>query len=162
MTSEAGDLSALLQASDAFFATVQAPTSNNRIRSILDRSPETAAQIAGHADSTRILVHSQLVPVLESFLVHKRSHGSQKERLLYHNMTREALVRRLIRNRPLVFYNSTDRTILRDLSKPNGRDWERVGTENEGKIHLKDYLSYDEIQVRLYLLYQCTEPKHLG
>jgi len=147
------DISSLLQASDAFFANVDAPPVNNLARSILDRSSspaETAAQIAGHANSTRVLVHCEVVPVLDAFLSYKRRYGSENERLLYREMTREALVRRLIRNRPLAFYGWKDITVLRDQSRPNGREWERVGTGNEGRIRLEEYLSYDEMQVCIY------------
>ena len=63
-------------------------------------------------------------------------------------MTPAALVRRLIKNRPLAFFNPSDTTLLRDKTMPPGRDWELVGTAKEGRIKLVDYLSYDEVQVR--------------
>ncbi|KAG0562179.1 hypothetical protein KC19_9G124300 [Ceratodon purpureus] len=143
-------ISTLLQASGTFFERITAPTSNNLIRSIISRSPtpsETSATIVTHANATRILLHSQLLPLLEAFLAFKRKHGSNIERRLYQTMTPAALVRRLIKNRPLAFFNPSDTTLLRDKTMPPGRDWELVGTAKEGRIKLVDYLSYDEVQI---------------
>ena len=145
------DISTLLQASHNFFAHVAPPTSNNLIRNIINRSStpsETAAKVVAHANGTRILLHSQLLPLLDAFLVFKRNHGSDIERPFYQTMTPAVLVRRLIENRPLAFYNPSDTTLLRNKNMPPGRDWELVGRAKEGRIKLEEYLSYDEIQVR--------------
>ncbi|KAG0602328.1 hypothetical protein M758_10G007200 [Ceratodon purpureus] len=151
MATTVRDIDTLLRASEEFFnAGAHPPTSANLIASILERSSDrarTGAQIVAHANATRVLLHSQVVPLLEAFLAFKRCHGTERERLLYRDMTPGWFVRRLIRNRPLSFYNPRDKTVLRDGSVPPGRDWELVGTSREGKIKLHEYLSYDEVQV---------------
>lgn len=152
MTNKTTDIDALLRASDAFFANGKAPVTTNLIKNVIYRSSQphaTAARIASHANATRVLVHSRLVPLLDQFLVHKRAHGTTREQDLYAHMSSADLVRRLIRNRPLCFYNYSDTTMLRDGSQPSRRDWELVGADKEGKIDIRRYLTYDEIQVTI-------------
>jgi hypothetical protein len=158
--STVSDIATLLEASRAFFtAAGAAPTSTNLIAAVVARSatPElTSARIVAHANATRVLLHVRVLALLDAFLAFKRAHGSGRERLLYRSMTPAALVRRLIKNRPLAFYNPRDKTVLRDGTKPPGRDWELVGSNREGRIHLHNYLTYDEIQVRYSL--HCVMP----
>lgn len=47
------------------------------------------------------------------------------------------LVRRIITNRPLVFFTGYDMTTLRDGSTPSSKDWRKVGTDDEGDITLE-------------------------
>ena len=35
--------------------------------------------------------------------------------------------------------------MLRNGERPDSGDWDRVGTDNEGQIHLSEYMSYDGI-----------------
>ncbi|KAJ3039721.1 hypothetical protein HDV00_011953 [Rhizophlyctis rosea] len=148
------DSRALLEASDAFFSRIEPPTTNNLIQSLLSRSsnpPETLSQITTFARQTRILLHPRLVPLVDAFLSYKRLHVTEKERSLYSNLTREDFIKRLIKNRPLVFFTHFDRTLLRDGSTPPAADWLRVGHDTEGKIKIEDYLTYDEMQIAALL-----------
>lgn len=168
MTNKTMDIDTLRRASDAFFANCKAPVTTNLIKNVIDRSSQpnaTAARIASHANATRVLVHSRLLPLLDEFLVHKRTHGTTREQDLYVGMSSADLVRRLIRNRPLCFYNHSDTTMLRDGSRPHGRDWGLVGADKEGKIDIRSYLTYDEMQVTivpfLYSYHSSNSMKHL-
>lgn len=57
----------------------------------------------------------------------------------------QSFTTRLISKRPLSFYLKTDETLLRDGTKH--KDWDRVGSDNEGYIKLREYISYDEMLI---------------
>ncbi|KAJ3055528.1 hypothetical protein HK097_010215 [Rhizophlyctis rosea] len=144
----------LLSASAAFFSQTDNPTTNNLIRSLVERSQnpqQTFSQIVQFAQDTRILVHSRVIPALDAFLSHKRTHGTSREKSFYSSVTRTAFIQRLIKNRPLTFFTHFDRTLLRDGTVPPAADWERVGQDKEGKIKLESYLSYDEMELAALL-----------
>ncbi|PPJ55061.1 hypothetical protein CBER1_01543 [Cercospora berteroae] len=92
---------------------------------------------------------SNCLSLFSSFLEFKRKHGSDLEKGLYVQMNAHDLAARLIKKRALHFPNASDFTVLRDKRViPNAhQDWLRVGKDEEGVIHLKDYLSYDEMML---------------
>ncbi|KND04316.1 uncharacterized protein SPPG_00047 [Spizellomyces punctatus DAOM BR117] len=51
----------------------------------------------------------------------------------------------------LCFFGASDTTLLRDMTSPSGSEWIKVGTESEGLIHMKDYLTYEEMGVAALL-----------
>jgi len=85
--------------------------------------------------------------LVDDFLTLKKAHGSSVEKAVYAEMTSAAFISRLIAKRAVTFYTHSDITMLRDGSSPSPSDWLKVGTEKEGSIKLKEYLSYDEMQI---------------
>ncbi|CAK1361479.1 hypothetical protein CB0940_03148 [Cercospora beticola] len=106
-------------------------------------------QIARDALETNVILHPRLPQLFSSFLEFKRKRGSNLEQGLYAQMNAHDLAARLIKKRALHFTNASDFTVLRDKRViPNAhQDWLRVGKDDEGEIHLKDYLSYDEMML---------------
>lgn len=95
---------------------------------------------------------------MSEFLTTKLAHGTKLEKQLYKGMSVEVTPKknpnliifqsftgRILSKRPLSFYLKTDETLLRDGTK--NKDWNLVGSDNEGYIKLKDYISYDEMLI---------------
>jgi hypothetical protein len=112
-------------------------------------------QVLSDARNTRIIVHPRYPALVQAFLDHKRKHGSDVEKRLYGTSQQwpwQAQIIRLVRNRPLVFMNSADHTVLRDGTAAGALadEWDRVGTDAEARnehVKLADYLSYDEMML---------------
>lgn len=110
------------------------------------------AQIEQDALSTRVVLHPRMPLLLDVFLQHKRAHGSDHEKHLYHTMTWPQLATRMIEKRPLCFLQSNDRTRLRNNRWIGAQhaEWDRVGTHAQHlntHLTLDAYLSYDEIML---------------
>lgn len=126
---------------------IQPPTTTNRIRNF---PPE---QIASDAKATHIVAHPGFPELLETFLAHKRQHGSVHEKRLYATMTWQQLISRFFTHRPLTFMGSGDYTMLRyGLTMDHDADleWDRNGTEDQHLnryLTLEEYLSYDEMML---------------
>ena len=129
---------------------VKPPITTNSTKTF---DPET---IAGDAQSTHIVVHHRFPALVEAFLEHKRSHGSQHEKDLYatpETFTWQQEVSRLIEKRSLVFLGSMDHSMLRDgtvISGSPAQEWSRNGTDQQHLnryLTLDEYLSYDEIML---------------
>uniref|UniRef100_A0A6B2L2Z7 Uncharacterized protein n=1 Tax=Arcella intermedia TaxID=1963864 RepID=A0A6B2L2Z7_9EUKA len=126
------------------------PLTTNRIKT-LGNSVLKKTEILSHAMNTRIVYHGALNYLIDKFIEHKLEFGSPVERAVFQGMTRSKYINRLIRNRPLVFYTPMDVSILRNSNEPPGSDWRLIGTNHEGAILMRDYLSYDEIQLSTLL-----------
>ena len=134
-----------------FDLKVQPPIKTNSVKNY------DPAVIAEDAKSTHIVTHARFPRLVESFLAHKRHHGSQYEKEIYGTSTQDFSwqdeVARLVAKRPLTFMGSNDYTVLRDGSfhECNYADeWDRNGTEKQHlnqALTLKEYLSYDEIML---------------
>jgi hypothetical protein len=126
---------------------VDPPTKANRIGNF---DPEV---IQSDAESTRIIVHPKFPDLVDQFLQHKRSHGSEYEKAIYTpTFTWKDEVSRLITKRPLTFMGGGDFTILRDGNTIDHEtdEWDRNGTALQHKnkhLTLTEYLSYDEIML---------------
>jgi len=109
---------------------------------------ETAVkqQIAEDANKSRPILHEDVITLIKDFLADKKANGTSEEKALYQNMSTEDFVTRLLTKRPLVFWNGTDDTILRD-----GTSATRDSLTADKKIPLKDYISYDEMQISAFL-----------
>ncbi|RWS03153.1 hypothetical protein B4U79_11679 [Dinothrombium tinctorium] len=146
MASSINSFEDLVENSENFFARI--PTTDNRVENIAAEDEVKRRKIVEHANGTRIVVLKTVLSLIDDFLAVKREYGSSVERNLYENMSRNEFIQRLILKRPLMFVGQLDRSILRDgTSLMYGEDWPRVGSDNEGDIHLVDYLSYDEMQI---------------
>jgi hypothetical protein len=94
-----------------------------------------------------ILIHEKVINLINDFINLKKEYGSNIEKKLYKNMTNKQFIIRLIKKRPFYFYNRNDISMLRDSTITNEYDWYKVGTDEEDKIKIYDYLSYDEMQI---------------
>lgn len=132
--------------------TIKPPTKANSVKNF------SHITILSDAEATHIVIHSRFPTLAQSFLAHKRIHGSHFERALYatpETFTWQDLTARLIAKRPLVFMGAHDHTLLRDGTYPGGRagatgEWDRVGTGAQIRnqsLTLEEYLSYDEIML---------------
>jgi hypothetical protein len=122
------------------------PTKANRI---VNFDPTV---VKSDAQATTIIAHSRFPDLVRQFLSHKIKHGSEAEKRLYASLSWRDEISRLISKRALVFYTSTDYTVLRDGQHiaNAARAWDRVGTAQEVEyfpLRLKDYLSYDEMML---------------
>jgi len=109
-------------------------------------------KIEGHAKGTRVILHRRVHHLIDKFLEVKRKYGTPKEKQIYQVMKLDDFLVRILKNRPLVFFGSSDMTLLRDVNDLGSMyptdAWSRVGTDQEDdQITMKDYMTYDEIQI---------------
>ncbi|KAJ3278700.1 hypothetical protein HK104_002098 [Borealophlyctis nickersoniae] len=146
------DLAALLARAEAFSSNVcEFPTEHNRLQKLTTDSPALQSLAVQHARSARILVHPSLPSLITDFLRYKLSHGTEKEKSIYANMSWQDFVRRCIEKRPLMFVTGNDVTLLRNQQRTSGAEWKKVGTAQEGKIRMEEYLTYDEMAISALL-----------
>lgn len=140
----------LLEKSAQFAHIVPFPTSDNLVKNIA-QSDTIKARIVQQMKSTYPIIHTATNMLIKDFLSYKKSQGSQVEKELYKNMSTSDFIYRLIKNRPLAFLTSSDTYLLRDGTKGTG-GFEKIGRENpESFLPLKDYISYDEMQISALL-----------
>lgn len=126
------------------------PTQTNLAKT-LGTTPEKQAAIETFAKGTRPILHSFVSLLIMEFIQHKFRHGSQVEKALYENMTDIQFIDRLIAKRPLMFMTGKDQYLLRDGTVGYG-GFENIGTDHEtAPLLLRDYLSYDEMQIAALL-----------
>ncbi|KAJ3367188.1 hypothetical protein GGF31_007685 [Allomyces arbusculus] len=139
-------LADLLAASTSFQQSIgEIPTQHNQIAAFTDPADRTI--IAHAAETTRILVPDRAVALMDAFLTRKRVEGTPSEQRLYATMDWRALVQRLIKCRPIVFYMRSDSTLTRHgVSLSGSETWK--STENRpATLPLAEYLSYDEMAI---------------
>jgi len=111
-------------------------------------------------NNTWLVVPKKLINFLENFIAFKKIYGSPIEKIFYSEdiTTPGALVKRLFQNRAITFTGAADSYTLRDGTRGVGH-WEDVGTSYEsGKLVLKEYLSYDEIELASFVSFSCLTP----
>ncbi|KAJ3346309.1 hypothetical protein GGF32_007808 [Allomyces javanicus] len=148
LTAENADaIIADLLAASAHFqkAIYEIPTQHNQISAFT--GPADRAVIAHAAETTRILVPHRAVALMDAFLTRKRSHGTPAEQRLYTTMEWRALVQRLIKCRPLVFYMRSDSTLTRDGVTLSGSETWKSTENRPATLPLAEYLSYDEMAI---------------
>jgi len=116
------------------------PTKNN--------NPYAGAQLnrdqfTQDAKNARPIIHEDMVPLLKSWLNHKKSQGTAAEKSVYGNLDIVGLVDRLITKRAVKFINKNDQGFDRSGVKINN-NW--IGIEKDAN-RLKDYMSYDELRL---------------
>jgi hypothetical protein len=147
----------LIQNSANFASTFRAFPVQNNLISTLAKYPDHFPQdsFVRQAEGVRILVHRRILGMMDSFLQHKRTHGSAVECALYASMTRDQFIDRLLQKRPLTFMNKADTTLTRaplNYYESAQEQWFRVGTDHEvAPFLLQDYLSYDEMELSAFL-----------
>jgi len=124
-----------------------APTDNNSLSAVAGSVQERKEKIAEKARGTRPILHSRAQRLAESFILHKRAHGSQTEKRLYEDMSAAQLITRLLTRRAQVFINPQDMWCLATGECGQG-GFESVGKDDEQPpLTLDKVLSYDEMAV---------------
>jgi len=139
----------LVARSDAFMKKF--PTHDNRIKVIAGNDVNIQNQIVTQARKTYPLMHKKVFQLIANFLKYKKQHGSTIEKKLYEKMSVHDFIERLLTKRPLMFMNANDSYLLRDGTVGHG-GFETIGTAQEkSPLILKDYLSYDEMQISAFI-----------
>ena len=141
----------LVQKSQQFHAPLLFPLLDNRISRIAGNDITKQKEIVYQAKEVHPIVHESVMLLIRNFLRHKKQHGSTIEKALYASMGDREFIDRLLVKRPLMFMTEYDTYRLRNGRKGNG-GFEKIGTENEQSfLILKDYISYDEMQIAALL-----------
>lgn len=122
------------------------PVQRTRVKTLL-KNGHTREDLEEKINSAYPLIHEKLLPLLAIFIHKKKKYGRKKERELYSSMMLLELVDRLLKKRPIVFFNPSDNYLLRDGSE-GCEGFEEVGRSHEKpKLPIKEYMSYDEIKL---------------
>jgi hypothetical protein len=110
---------------------------------------EQQEKVARLASEVTPICDVGLYELLRDFLMHKQTRGSSVEQKLYAEMNVSALFTRLLRNRPISFWSTSDRFILattvadRKLQSGQWGGFEEVGGSEEcAPLNLEKYLSF--------------------
>ena len=143
------DFQALVKASDNFVTTF--PTYDNRIKVIGANKTNIQNQIVEQAKNSYPFIHHKVLELMNNFLTYKKLHGTIIEKKLYQSMSIDEFINRLLKNRPLMFMTEQDSYLLKDGTTGCG-GFETIGTEKEtAPLILKNYLSYDEMQIAAFI-----------
>jgi hypothetical protein len=150
-------MSLIVQRSAAFVdATgVSFPTTANRLATLLASGKTSVDEIDRHARSARISVLCRLMPTLDALLELKRTCGTAKAKTFFRTSvpSTEALLLRLVKDRPLVFVGRRDAAVLRSGMATAGDAFASIGTDAEDpQVELSSYISYDEMLMSALLL----------
>jgi hypothetical protein len=108
-------------------------------------------KIATQALGVRVIVDASILGLMDDYYGHKGQYGSKIEKEVYGKLnTKESIFKRLITDRPYVFTGKQDNHLLRN-NKQNKGSFIDVGTLEEKKITLKEYISYDEMPISALL-----------
>jgi hypothetical protein len=116
--------------------------------------------------NTWLSVPKNLLTLISGFIEHKKTHGSLIEKQFYQGMKVKDFIVRLLEKRALTFTGCADSYNLRNWrnsgQKQNNRGighWDKIGTDKETfPLLLKDYISYDEIEISAFLTLSCFTP----
>jgi len=106
------------------------------------------------AAGTHPLADGKLTSLLQGFLALKRARGSPPEKAVYASLSVCGLVDRLLRKRPLTFYTSRDKHLLRtgQYNSEAATQFEAIGSaEEERPFVLEDLMSYEEMPLAALL-----------
>ena len=141
----------LINRSNRFNRRTPFPTQANRIDSIAAKDKEKQREIVNQASVVRPILHAPVMVLIRKFLAFKKKEGSSIEQKLYDSMSESQFIDRLLIKRPLMFMTESDAYLLRNGDKGQG-GFEAIGTLNEkSPLVLKEYLSYDEMQIAALL-----------
>lgn len=140
----------LVKNSKQFAENIPFPTRDNLMETFAT-TDKLRAEVVEHATMTHPLLHSRIWSFIPKFLELKKEHGSEIEKELYKNMTPTEFVDRLIKKRPLTFFNPWDQYLLKNGQEGAG-GFEDIGTKEEsGDLCLKNYQSYFEMSLAAFV-----------
>ena len=146
--------STLVDASRVFnkFPARNGATAPNRIATLGAGNVAVQKTIEDQAAHVFPIMHSEVKELITDFLANKKAHGSAVEKAFYASMTEKAFIDRLLTQRPLTFQTSSDNYLLRDGIATGYGGFESIGKVGERPpFVLKDYISYDEMQIAALL-----------
>lgn len=127
------------------------PLKSNTIKAIVGDKNERKQAVAMQATGIQILMAVETFDLISKYLIRKKIIGNATERAIYHGMSVEGFIDRLLTKRPLVLYTHHGFTVLQsartDQLNPMQAYWELVGKEVEGPILMNDYLSHEEMEL---------------
>lgn len=104
------------------------------------------------AKNTYAIMHESVKQLMDDFLDYKRNYGTDKERNLYINMTRDQFVERLLTKRPIVFYTSGNKYLTRNGAQGQGMNLTKIGTSQEHKdFSIRNYITAEEAEISALL-----------
>lgn len=132
-----------IQEQSQIFQTTICPMfpGENQTAKFVERNHLIEKEINTFAKHAHTIIDTSVNKLLSDFLVNKMGSGSLEEQALYQNMTVEDFVKRLLEKRSLSFSHSGV-AYLRD----------RTSADKDTPLELKNYLSYDEMQVSAFLI----------
>ena len=138
----------LVSRSIVFENRVTFPTQENRIAVIAAGDAAKQKTIVEQAQSAYPIMHEKVAPLINNFLAYKQQHGTNIEKIVYASMDFGSFITRLLTKRPLMFMTAADYYLLRDGRTRGKGGFESIGTIYEKTpLVLKEYLSYDEMQI---------------
>ena len=141
----------LVKKSELFGNKTPFATQANRIAVIAGADTVKQVEIEKQAHDVSPIIHRRVMPLIRRFLEYKKHYGSAIEKEFYANMTELAFIDRLVVKRPLMFMGEPDLYLLRNGARGQG-GFEAIGTQHEkSPLVLKEYLSYDEMQIAALL-----------
>lgn len=127
------------------------PLKSNTIKAIVGDKAERKQAVVMQATGIQILMAVETFDLISKYLIRKKIIGNATERVIYHGMTVEGFIDRLLTKRPLVLYTHHEFTVLQsagtDQLNPMQEYWKLVGREVEGPILMNDYLSHEEMEL---------------
>jgi len=124
---------------------------SNWIDVIAGNDEDKQIKIATQALEVRAIADESILGLMDDYYDHKGKYGSEIEKEVYGQLnTKESIFKRLITDRPYVFTGEQDNHLLRN-NKQNKGSFIDVGTLEEKKITLKEYISYDEMPISALL-----------
>ncbi|MBI2344768.1 DUF4804 domain-containing protein [Candidatus Dependentiae bacterium] len=142
----------LVGASESFHKNIcNFPTIWNRIFSVA-KTEKLKIKIEQQANFVQIIADPGIKKLAHEFLENKKRFGSVVEKKFYKKISILDFLQRLIKNRPLVFYTADDIYRLQENNSKGSGCFETIGTNCESEpLVLRDYLSYDEMQISALL-----------
>jgi hypothetical protein len=136
--------------SDSFNYKNEFPIHSSRCKTLRTKDYVTDDQLLKNINGCYPILHEDVLPLICSFLNHKKTNGSETEKSIYAGMGIPEFVDRLVAKRPLKFVGGCDSYILRGTRQPGGRGgrkdegrvtrqtgaggWERIGTDEEEEL----------------------------
>ena len=99
------------------------------------------------------------IKLVEDFLNLKKSYGTNIEKGIYKKHSVMSFLNRLIKKRPLVFMGRGDYWMLKNGQNGTG-GWDLIGSSGENQINrkMKNYLTYNEIEISSFLSFSIYTP----
>ncbi|XP_064111918.1 uncharacterized protein LOC135219248 isoform X4 [Macrobrachium nipponense] len=137
-------LEEFVEKSDAF--SVPFPVQTARVKTLIKNGIDKET-LEDKINSSYPLIHERLLPLIAMFIHKKQQFGRKKEKELYSSMTLVEFVNRLLKRRPIVFFNPSDVYLLQDGTE-GSEGFENIGHSHESpKLSITEYMSYDEIKI---------------
>ena len=121
--------------------------------------------IQKYFNESRPIIPMQLVPLIKKFIKFKCEYGSSLEKVYYKNIIDldqdeqvRFMIRKFIKNRPLVFIGRSDRSLLKNGEHLYG-GWTDIGTSDQAQtLPIDEYMTYDELEMSVFVSFSIYTP----